>query len=653
MILIPVVLLTGFAILRIGQERANALDQARQEAARLAPRLLVLATSELEQTFTKALAKRASEQSPQCWVGEAELRSPDQWIRPIAYVAAPLPPAWLSALTPASRAVLYEAEQLELDPNLLPQAQEAWRRFLAIAPKEAQPFAQFRALCLLPAAEKTLRIQALIRDFPLDALTAAGFPLLPIVLMELLQTTSASSAEATAMMESVETAVLHCPGPAIPILLKRFEEWAKPGSPGQLIALSRWQDLWRRDEIVRRWLPLWSRASADFPDKNWHWIPDPESTNSVLTLIRPNDGTEKTVHLFLLDGGMFEGWLHDAADRLNGLLPAHARAILEVRDRSARPLSENLRGRTDSTSLALAEHSVRLSSLNLELPLRLELLLADPNALYQQENRRAVTLGIVVLVSGGIALCGLWVFGRTFRQQVALYEAQSNFISSVSHELRTPIAAMSLMAENLTRDESLGAPRKKDYYRMLVQECRRLSSLLENVLSLARLERQKELSTLEPINFTALVTVVVRSMQLLADAQKVNLCGPPNDTPELEVVGDPAALERALVNLIDNAIKHSPPSATVSVTVRGDEKGVEVSVQDQGPGIPIEEQKKVFERFYRRGSELRRETKGIGIGLTLVQQIAEAHQGSIELESKLGQGSCFTLRIPRSTRSSL
>jgi signal transduction histidine kinase len=110
---------------------------------------------------------------------------------------------------------------------------------------------------------------------------------------------------------------------------------------------------------------------------------------------------------------------------------------------------------------------------------------------------------------------------------------------------------------------------------------------------------------------------------------------------------DSLALQRALINLMDNAVKHTPPGGRVVVGLDGGAGGMSLWVEDNGPGIPAEEHGRIFERFYRRGSELRRETQGIGIGLAIVQHIVKTHGGRVAVRSAPGRGSRFTMELPR------
>ena len=310
--------------------------------------------------------------------------------------------------------------------------------------------------------------------------------------------------------------------------------------------------------------------------------------------------------------------------------------------------------------------NVLASAVQPEQLLKVNVYLTSPDKLYQRQGARTFWFGSLVAVSAAAALIGLLAAWRAFRQQRELSEMKSNFVSSVSHELRAPIASVRLMAENLESDKIQEPRKQKEYFGFIVQECRRLSALIENVLDFSRIEQGRKQYEFEPTDVVTLLKQTVTLMQPNATEKQVQLLLMLDDSHLSTLNSQPIemdgrAIQQALVNLIDNAIKHSPKGETVTAGlefgVRSSEFGsqptlnvqpstLNLSVSDHGPGIPPEEHEKIFERFYRRGSELRRETQGVGIGLSIVKHIVEAHGGRVLVESAVGQGSRFTIELP-------
>jgi two-component system, OmpR family, sensor histidine kinase SenX3 len=225
-----------------------------------------------------------------------------------------------------------------------------------------------------------------------------------------------------------------------------------------------------------------------------------------------------------------------------------------------------------------------------------------------------------------------------------------DFVANVSHELKTPVGALSLLAEALLQGaDDPDAVRR--FAGRMQREAERLSRLVQDVIDLSRLQGDDPLREPEIVAVDEVVAEAVDRSRLAAEARSITIAV--GGTGGLKVRGDAQQLVMALGNLVDNAVRYSLVGARVAVATRtvtgAGEEIVEVSVTDEGPGIPESERERIFERFYRVDAARSRDTGGTGIGLSIVKHVAAGHGGEVRVWSVEGSGSTFTLRLPAAT----
>jgi two-component system OmpR family sensor kinase len=218
------------------------------------------------------------------------------------------------------------------------------------------------------------------------------------------------------------------------------------------------------------------------------------------------------------------------------------------------------------------------------------------------------------------------------------------FVADASHELRTPLTAIRGFAELHRQGAVVGEDKTKELISRIEKESIRMSSLVEDLLLLARLDQSRELS-FDPVDINHLVQEAVASAKAAGPAYEVSIS---SDGDEVFVLGDSMRIHQAIANLLANARTHTPAGTKIDVKISQNDLETRISVSDNGPGLSEEDQKRVFERFFRADpSRVRVGGEGSGLGLAIVDAVMKAHSGSVEVDSKVGEGATFTIIFPQ------
>ncbi len=230
-----------------------------------------------------------------------------------------------------------------------------------------------------------------------------------------------------------------------------------------------------------------------------------------------------------------------------------------------------------------------------------------------------------------------------------LEEMRKDFVANVSHELRTPITSILGFVETLKEGALQDPVQSVRFLSIIENQTLRLHALIEDLLSLSRLEQAETTIRKEWVSLHEIFSEVQTLEETKAEEKQIALRLDIQSGTQEAVYANPLLIVQALVNLVDNAIKYSNPGSEVVVTAYSIDREICFSVRDTGPGIPKEEQSRIFERFYRVDKTRSRSLGGTGLGLAIVKHIALAHGGTVSLESTPGEGSTFILRIPNAS----
>jgi two-component system phosphate regulon sensor histidine kinase PhoR len=227
-------------------------------------------------------------------------------------------------------------------------------------------------------------------------------------------------------------------------------------------------------------------------------------------------------------------------------------------------------------------------------------------------------------------------------QRRRLEVLRRDFVANASHELKTPVAAVRVLAETLLTALPDDPEAGRRFAERIGREAERLDVLVRDLLDLSRVERGT--LDVEPVDLVGLAKEMVGGYGDLAEERRIKLHS--ELRPQLSMRGDRAQLGLLLSSLLDNALRYTPARGTVCVRLDGAESRAVIQVSDTGQGIPAGELSRVFERFYRVDKARARQTGGTGLGLAIVRHVAEAHGGTVRVDSELGRGSTFTVSLP-------
>ncbi len=256
-----------------------------------------------------------------------------------------------------------------------------------------------------------------------------------------------------------------------------------------------------------------------------------------------------------------------------------------------------------------------------------------------QRNLIFITLVNLVLILGIVTLF------RNMSREMILAQMKTDFVANVSHELRTPLALIRMYSETLEMGRIKSDKKKREYYRTIMDESARLTQLINNILDFSKIESRKKTYNLQPTQLESLVKNTVNMYRFQFEQKGFTLKeNMEKDLPD--VLLDSEAIVLVLVNIMDNAIKFSPDDKRIDISLKRQKNHIVLSITDHGIGISESEQNKIFDKFYRSESSLIHDTKGSGLGLSLVKHIMEVHHGRVTVQSKQNTGSTFSLIFP-------
>lgn len=313
--------------------------------------------------------------------------------------------------------------------------------------------------------------------------------------------------------------------------------------------------------------------------------------------------------------------------------------IVTYRTGEKQPFYTSNKARTEGRTINVRKPFWLLDQYQMGIELR-NLTIAD---LAKERKKRNLLLIILVDL---VFISGAWIFFRNIQKQVALSQLKSDFVSGVSHEIRTPLALISMYIETLDMGRVASPEKVKEYYRVILTETARLSAMVNRILSFSQIENNKRKYVLKTTNLNTVIEDATLALRNTFESKGFRYAFIANKPiPEIKIDRD--AVSDAFINLIDNAIKYSEEKKEITIRTGKNEKYVYVEVEDHGIGISTQNQRYIFDKFFRvTEKDLANKVKGSGLGLAIVKHIMDAHKGEIKVTSNTGSGSTFRLLFP-------
>ena len=269
----------------------------------------------------------------------------------------------------------------------------------------------------------------------------------------------------------------------------------------------------------------------------------------------------------------------------------------------------------------------------------MQIKLTDENLINDLIQRRSWIYGISTILLVVAMVLGVVLIVRDIAREKRLAQLQSDFISNVTHELKTPLTSISMFAESMLLKRVRKDSDKEEYLSIILKESERLKRMINNILEFSKLEKGKSDYQFVNSNLASLVTTAIQEFDYWFEKEGFQVVTELDNKIEANI--DPEKMKQVFENLLNNAIKYSPKNKKIITRLYLNANSIHIEFEDQGIGIPDKEIEQIFEKFYRINHK--ESISGTGLGLTVVKEIIEAHNGKIEVSSEVGKGSKFSI----------